>query len=62
MIYDLELKPENENKARLGTSCCICEGFIPIYSVYDTPDRLCDECRKRLRELLYPTADTRGEE
>lgn len=60
MIHTLELKPEN--KAIIGTSCCICEGFIPMYSVYDTPDRLCDECRKRLRALLYPTADMEGEE
>lgn len=60
MIHTLELKPENE--AIIGTSCCICEDFIPIYSVHGTPDRLCDECRKRLKELLYLTADTRGEE
>lgn len=51
-----------ENKAMAETSCCICEGLIPIYSIYDKPDRLCRECKRRLKEILYPAVDKKGEE
>ena len=63
MKYTLELKDSQDNRAIIGTSCFICEEFIPIdwLSGGDT-QRICLECRKRLREILYPTADMRGKE
>lgn len=62
MKYTLELKTEKENRAIIGISCYICGGFIPIDFIESNPNRLCEECRKRLKEILYPTEDTRGEE
>lgn len=43
MRYTLELKTENENRAIIGISCCICEGFIPIDFIESNPNRLCGE-------------------
>ena len=37
-----------------GTNCQICDAFIPIASGRDSYPRICDECKKRLKELLYP--------
>lgn len=37
----------------IGTNCQICDVFIPIIGMRDAP-RICDECKKRLKELLYP--------
>lgn len=39
--------------APIGTSCQICDSFIPIISARDGYPRICDECKKRLKKLLY---------
>ena len=38
----------------IGTNCQICDAFIPIVSARNAYPRICDECKKRLKELLYP--------
>ena len=38
----------------IGTNCQICDAFIQIVSAGDACSRICDECKKRLKELLYP--------
>lgn len=44
--------------AQIGTSCQICDSFIPIISIKDGYPRICDECKKRLKKLLYePTKE-----
>lgn len=38
---------------KVGTNCQICDSFIPIVNIkYDYP-RICDECKKKLKKLLY---------
>ena len=39
--------------AQIGTHCQICDSFIPIINVKDGYPRICDECKKRLKKLLY---------
>ena len=36
----------------IGTSCQICDSFIPIAGTEYYP-RICDECKRRLKKLLY---------
>ena len=36
-----------------GTKCQICDGFIPVYEYQHVYPRICNECRKRLKKLLY---------
>ena len=36
-----------------GTKCQICDGFIPVYEYHHAYPRICNECRKRLKKLLY---------
>ncbi len=36
-----------------GTTCQICDGFIPVYEYQHTYPRICNECKKRLKKLLY---------
>ena len=42
---------------QVGTSCMICDGFIPLvlgyYGSYNQVTRICDECKKRLKKILY---------
>lgn len=33
--------------------CVICEEPIPVISISDAYPRICPECKKRLREILY---------
>lgn len=42
--------------AVIGRDCEICGGFFPLYSSRDNR-RICQECLRRLRELLYGGAD-----
>ena len=36
-----------------GTKCQICDEFIPVYEYQHGYPRICNECRKRLKNLLY---------
>lgn len=40
-------------KVVAATNCLICDGFIPIYEYQQAYPRICNECRKRLKKLLY---------
>jgi hypothetical protein len=40
----------------IGTSCQICDSFIPIINTKDGYSRICDECKKRLKKLLYESS------
>ena len=42
-----------DSLAQIGTSCQICDSFIPIISVMGGYPRICDECKKRLKKMLY---------
>ena len=42
-----------DSLAQIGTSCQICDSFIPIIGLMDGYPRICDECKKRLKKLLY---------
>ena len=42
-----------DSSAQIGTSCQICDSFIPIINIKDGYPRICDECKKRLKKLLY---------
>ena len=39
--------------AKIGTSCQICDSVIPIIDIKDGYPRICEECKKRLKKLLY---------
>ena len=43
--------------AQIGTSCQICDSFIPIINIKDGYPRICDECKKRLKKLLYESIE-----
>lgn len=48
---------------QIGTDCQICDSFIPIIDINkDGYSRICDECKKRLKKLLYepPKEETNG--
>lgn len=40
-----------------GTNCQICDGFIPLYEYQHAYPRICNECRKRLKKLLYKESE-----
>ena len=40
-----------------GTQCLICDEFIPVYEYQHAYPRICDECRKRLKKLLYKESE-----
>lgn len=44
-------------KVVAGTQCLICDGFIPVYEYQHVYPRICNECRKRLKKLLYRESD-----
>ena len=48
-ISELDSSP----KMVVGTKCQICDGFIPVYEYQHAYPRICNECRKRLKKLLY---------
>lgn len=53
-IETIEVEP---HPCEVGTSCIICDGFIPLgfgcYGSYIPTARICDECKKRLKKILY---------
>lgn len=40
-----------------GTKCQICDEFIPVYEYQHAYPHICNECRKRLKKLLYVESD-----
>jgi len=53
-IGTIEVEP---HPCSVGTSCMICDSFIPLgfgyYGSYIPTTRICDECKKRLKKILY---------
>ena len=43
----------NPSRMVTGTTCQICDEFIPVYEYQHAYPRICNECRKRLKKLLY---------
>lgn len=39
--------------AELCVLCLICDKPIPVRGISDAYPRICPECQKRLREILY---------
>ena len=35
------------------TLCLICDKTIPVY-YFNAPPQICDECKKRIKKILYP--------
>lgn len=53
-IKDMEIMPISDIST-IGTECQICDAFISLIGARDSYyPRICDECKKRLKELLYP--------
>lgn len=52
------IETEAIDNLTIGTSCQICDSFIPVISVRYAYPRICDKCKKRLKELLYPKEET----
>ena len=62
MIEDnIETIKVEPHPCQVGTNCIICDEFIPLgfwgYGSYIPTIRICDECKKRLRKLLYGEAE-----
>lgn len=53
-IETIKVEP---HPCQVGTNCIICGEFIPLgfgcYGSYIPTTRICDECKKRLKKLLY---------
>lgn len=47
------LKQEIPYHSQIGKICAICEESFTIYNLLDER-KICDECRHRLKKLLYP--------
>ena len=43
----------NSSRMVAGTACQICDEFIPLYGHQQAYSRICNECKKRLKKLLY---------
>ena len=43
----------NPSRVVAGTACQICDEFIPVYEYQHAYPRICNECKKRLKKLLY---------
>ena len=48
---------DSSPKVVAGTQCLICDEFIPVYEYQHAYPRICDECRKRLKKLLYKESE-----
>lgn len=51
-VYSMEM--QKIDIPTVGTDCQICDAFIPLIGARDSCPLICDECKKRLKELLYP--------
>lgn len=55
--YNFETFEVEPHPYQVGTNCMICDDFIPLgfgyYSSYIPTTRICDECKKRLKKILY---------
>lgn len=40
-------------QTKLAVSCYICEKAIPVYDINIKAPLFCEECRQRLKEVLY---------
>ena len=66
MIEDnIETIKVEPHPCQVGTNCIICDEFIPLgfgyYGSYIPTTRICDECKKRLKKILYEDVAEDGE-
>lgn len=54
-----ELKVER-NMVEMCVLCMICDEPIPIHSINNAYPRICPECKKRLKEVLYGKENKNG--
>lgn len=59
MIETINLK--DVETPQIGTTCLICDGFVPVYDPLDTRIRVCGECKKRMMTWLYPERESQNE-
>lgn len=38
---------------QIGTLCIICDRVIPIDYCYNPVTKICDECKKRIKKIIY---------
>ena len=48
---------KDASDVQVVTKCLICDGFVPVFNVHDDHVRVCDECKKRLKRIMYPAAE-----
>lgn len=48
---------DSSPKVVAGTQCLICDGFIPVYEYQHVYPHICNECKKRLKKLLYEESE-----
>lgn len=46
---------------QIGTTCLVCDGFIPVDDVAKIHPQVCDECKKRIMMWLYPERELQNE-
>lgn len=55
--YEDMIKTVDASDVQVVTKCLICDGFVPVFNVHDDHVRVCDECKKRLKRIMYPAAE-----
>ena len=55
--YEDMIKTVDASDVQVVTKCLICDGFVPVYDIYHDHVRVCDECKKRLKRIMYPAAE-----
>ena len=50
----ISVKQVDDNCALVGIECCICGGFISCGIEFGGQPPICEECRRRIKNLIYP--------
>lgn len=50
----ISIKQVDDDSVRVGIECCICGGFIPCGLDFGGQPPICEECRNRIKALIYP--------
>ena len=40
-----------ETEASFGTSCIVCDEYIPLHSPFDRRYRICDKCKRAILKM-----------
>ena len=53
-VKSIRIEPVEDSQPKFGAPCIICGETIPIYFPSGQVPHFCDECRKRIKRILYP--------